>query len=90
MSAESDAIKTMTKVIKSACERIVAKAKYDKTVRGVVVETPSDNSNLFVVQVNGGRYPIPNYSNNTLRVGNGVMVLIPCNNYADMFILAKC
>ncbi len=90
MSAENDAIKTMTKVIKTACDRIVAKAKYDKTMRGVVVGVPNDNSSLYVVQVNGGKYDVPNYSGKQLKVGNGVFVLVPCNNYADMFILAKC
>ncbi len=90
MSAENDAIQTITKVIKTACERIVATAKYDKTMKGVVVGLPNNNSSLYTVQVNGARYDIPNCTNRELFMGSAVYVLSPCNNYANMFILAKC
>ncbi len=92
MSAENEAISTITKVIRTACERIIAKASFDKTVRGIVVGVPNKNSDslLYTVQVNGGRYEVPNYSGTKLNIGKSVLVLIPCNKYENMCIINSC
>lgn len=82
------AIKVMVATVKSACERLIARASYDKTLRGVITGVPTDNSSYYKVRVNGGEYDVPNYTDKKLSVGKSVWVLIPCNDYSNMFILA--
>lgn len=61
--------------------------KFDKTVRGTINEILNDN--YYNVNIFGEVYKLK-YTKEELRKGSFVYVLIPSNNYKNMFILCPC
>lgn len=83
---EKSAIDTLASVIKSACQRIVAQAGFDRTVAGIIVSSNADGS--CAVRLEGGEYTLPNTTFSSLPKGTPVWVTIPCNKLRNAYISA--
>lgn len=83
---DKSAISVLAETIKTACQKIVNNASFDKTIGGVV--TGTDNGK-YIVSMLGTTYTVSNGTNLTFTTGNGVWVTIPCNKLSNAFIVAK-
>lgn len=85
MSLMKDALQQLQEGILLAVNKSIDNAKYDKTIRGRI--TKILNNNMYEVMINGSIYNIK--SRLSHEVNDVVYILIPQNNYNDMFILSK-
>lgn len=83
---DKSAISVLADTIKTACQKIVEQASFDKTVGGVITGTSNDK---YIVNMLGTTYTVANGTNLTFNTGNGVWVTIPCNKLSNAFIVAK-
>lgn len=81
---EKSAVDTLASVIKSACQRIVAQAGFDRTVAGVIVGNAADI--MHMVQMEGSEYSVMNGLGSILPIGTPVWVTIPCNKRSNAYI----
>ena len=83
MSEYIEALQELAKQLKTFVDKRIKRAKFDRTVRGRIIELlPNDK---YKVQIDGNNYTVKGkigYSINDL-----VYVLIPQNNYKDMIII---
>lgn len=61
--------------------------KFDKTVKGTVKEILENN--YYTINISGTDYKLK-YSKERLKMYSSVYVLIPNNDYKNMFILCTC
>lgn len=83
---DKSAISVLAETIKTACQKIVNNASFDKTIGGVVTGTDNDK---YIISMLGTTYTVSNGTNLTFATGNGVWVTIPCNKLSNAFIVAK-
>lgn len=83
MSDITDAIQKMIEGIISAVDKKVDDAAYDKTIKARITEVAGNNK--YKVYFNGNTYTIK--GKNTYEVNDIVYVMIPQNNYNEMFIV---
>ncbi len=60
--------------------------KFDKTVRGTVKEILNDD--YYKINISGAEYTLK-YTKEKLKIYSSVYVLIPNNDYKNMFVLCK-
>lgn len=74
---------TLSEIIISVCNKIISKAKFDKTYKCRVVSKVSDGKYLVIKDnVNHTVSGISNYENDQI-----VRVLLPQNSWEDAFII---
>lgn len=87
-SEGTQAVNTLAKVMIDICQKLIAKAGFDRTVGGVVMDTP-DSSGKYLVQVTSDEYRVPNGTNITFQKGSAVWVTIPEGVLRKMYISAR-
>lgn len=86
---EQEAVKTIASSVKEMCLRLISKAGFDKTVTGVVIESPSiSNATIKVRTMNADR-TIKNGTDMTFKKGDAVWVTIPSGDTGKMYISAR-
>ena len=80
---------TLLQTIKTLVKQEINNAPFDKTRQAVVLTNNSDGT--YKIRLDGNEYDnIPSYpSNITIAIGSVVKVIIPNNQYSQMFISAK-
>lgn len=68
-------------------EQKINNLKFDKTVKGTIKEILENN--YYIVNISGVNYKLK-YSKENLKIYSSVYVLIPNNDYKNMFILCAC
>lgn len=87
MDKVQNAFNELKKGIIGYVKMMVDEASYDKIVTGVI---NSVNGNKCTVTINQIEYTnIPKLSNVTVTTNDVVKIMIPQNNYSNMFILGK-
>lgn len=85
MNKNDYAVSVLSKVINNAIDLKLSKAKFDITKTGVVKEKVNDN--YYKILIDGNEYSLP--SKEKLVIGTSVNVIIPQNNYSNMYIETK-
>lgn len=85
---DTQAVNTLAKVMIDICSRLIENASVDRTVGGVVIDTP-DSSGKYLVQVATDEYRINNGTNITFQKGSAVWVTMPSGSLRKMYISAK-
>ena len=78
-----DAIKEMIKTILLAIDKKIATAKFDRTVRGRIIEIINDRK--YKVEIDGQTHNVKGKTG--YLVNDVVYITIPQNNVKDMFIV---
>lgn len=81
-----DLKKEILDAIEIIVENKLKEIKFDKTVVGVV--TNKLDNNYYLINVYGSNYKIK-YEKEELKIYDNVYLLIPNNNYKNIFILSK-
>ena len=68
-------------------EKRINSLKFDKTVKGAITKKLEDN--YYEVNISGVTHTLK-YDNENLREFSSVYVLIPNNDYKNIFILCPC
>lgn len=68
-------------------EKRINSLKFDKTVKGTITKKLEDN--YYEVNISGITHTLK-YDNENLREFSSVYVLIPNNDYKNIFILCPC
>lgn len=68
-------------------EKRINSLKFDKTVKGTITKKLEDN--YYEVNISGVTHTLK-YDNENLREFSSVYVLIPNNDYKNIFILCPC
>lgn len=88
-SAEDmEAVNTLAKVMMDFCSRLIEKANVDRTVGGVITDTP-DSSGKYLVQVMADEYRLYNGTNIDFQKGSAVWITMPSGSLRKMYISAK-
>ncbi len=78
------------KSIQTIAKRIVDKAGYDKTIQGMVIQTPLNDNPFYIVQHENAQYRAKYSGQEKIQIGDVVCMLIPNNNNANTkYILCK-
>ena len=80
-----EALESLMSGIEYIVEQAISKAPFDKTKVGQILSKNSDNT--YAVLLDGNTYNIPFFGNGTISDGSIVKVMIPQNDYNNMFIL---
>ena len=67
-------------------EQKINNLKFDKTVRGTVKEILNDD--YYKINISGAEYTLK-YTKEKLKIYSSVYVLIPNNDYKNMFVLCS-
>lgn len=86
MISISDIKKEILNAIDIMVEQKIRNLQFDKTIKGVVVEVLEDN--YYNIQIQGNIYRLK-YTKEKLKIYSSVYVLIPNNDYKNMFVLCK-
>lgn len=86
MDETHSAMTVLAQTIKQACQRMIDKASFDRTVNGVVTGT---DGNKYTVSMLGSTYTVSNATDLTYSVGSGVWVTLPSNKIANAFIVGR-
>lgn len=84
MSKEENAYKQLLQGIQEYINECLSKAGYDKTYTAIVKEV---NQNGYTILLNGNIYSKVKTIGGTCIVNESVEVLVPQNNFSNMFIL---
>lgn len=87
MSIEKNAIDALIKTVSSYVDKALKDAKFDITTQGKVVEI-LDNGK-YKVQIQGTVYTAPCFLDNVFKIDDIVKIMIPQNNWSNMFILSQ-
>ena len=68
-------------------EKAVQTARYDKTVKGVVVAAL--DGDRYIVKIAGAEYSAPSLSSATYKKGDAVWILLPQGQLTDALILGR-
>ena len=80
-----DAINALIDGIQYIVKEMIANAPFDKVKNAKVVSSNSDGT--YVVSIDNSEYVAKSIHNTVLSVGAIVKVMIPQNDYSNMFIL---
>lgn len=83
----SQAADNILRAVSILVEGYLAKAPFDRTVRGKIVTQISQKA--YIVLINGTEIAVPSYGNATYSANELVWVCYPENNFENRFILPK-
>ncbi|MBC8531928.1 hypothetical protein [Gehongia tenuis] len=86
MNDNDKAISVLAQAIRKAVHSCLASAPFDITIVGKVVSR--DSSGLYTVELNGKHYKAKAQGSVQHTAGAVVRILVPQNNYEDLWILA--
>lgn len=81
-TTDVEALRELAAQIKRHCQKLMAKASFDRTSVGQVTKVNGDG--MYTVSAFGGSYALP--YKETLAVGAVVRVKVPQNNWKEIYI----
>lgn len=87
MQNETAAVETLSKEMIHAAQFIMESVPADRTIRAKITE--HIGGHIYKISIKGAIYKAPFCLDETLSVGDSVWVMVPQNNWNDIFIYAK-